>query len=403
MNPKTKEFREQLTSLFIKSLEEKAKNWERPWCITGQIPTNATTERPYTGLNRIWLSMVSHEKGYTDPRWATFLQIKNKKWHLNNNAKGICVEYWMPFDYNKKKAISWDEYTRLSENELKKVGITAKYYTVFNAADITGIPPLITSRKEDIKIDQIVSKLSDNMAVPIICDGNDAAFYRPKEDKIHTPLPSSFNSSVSYNTTCLHELAHATGASHRLNRDIQNHFGSAKYAYEELVAEITSTFFSSNLEITIDESELKNHKSYVQSWIRDIKEKPATLLSAIKEATRACDYMEYKAELIEENEYQKRFSKNTIAENQEASKMIQEEISNSGYTLTPHILSNVNDLISSSDIRSLDNIAKAYKNQIFHSKIEESAINKIGHDLAQQERVFKAMQPATGGGLCLQE
>lgn len=405
MNPKTKEFRDQLTSLFIKSLEEKAENWERPWCLAGQVPTNAVTQRPYTGLNRIWLSMVAHNKGYTDPRWATFVQIKNKKWHLNLNAKGIRVEYWMPFDYNKKKAISWDEYARLSKDESKKVGLTTKYYTVFNVADITGVPPLNTMPTEDIKLDQIVSKLSDNMAVPIINDSNGAAFYRPQEDKIHTPLPSSFSSPISYNTICLHELAHATGASHRLSRDIQNSFGSVKYAYEELVAEITSTFFSSNLEIPLDESELKNHKAYVQSWINDIKEKPATLLSAIKEATRACDYMEYKAELIPESEYQRQSSKNAMAETQEASKIIQEEITHNGYTLTPRIISNINDLIgTSAQIRSLDSIAKAFKSQSFQNEIEKSTINNIGHDLALQERIRNAAaEAAIGGGLCLQE
>ena len=48
-----------------------------------------------------------------------------------------------------------------------------------------------------------------------------------------------------------------------------------------------------------------NHKAYVQSWIQAIREKPETLVKAIKDAQAAANYMDYMAGLITEKEYEK--------------------------------------------------------------------------------------------------
>ena len=50
---------------------------------------------------------------------------------------------------------------------------------------------------------------------------------------------------------------------------------------------------------------IDNHKAYVQSWIQAIKEKPETLVKAIKDAQAAANYMDFKAGLITEVEYAK--------------------------------------------------------------------------------------------------
>ena len=68
------------------------------------------------------------------------------------------------------------------------------------------------------------------------------------------------------------------------------------YAYEELIAEISSCFMSANLRMEQQEGHIKNHKAYVQSWIGQIKEKPETLITAVQQAEKAAAYMEYQAE-----------------------------------------------------------------------------------------------------------
>lgn len=44
---------------------------------------------------------------------------------------------------------------------------------------------------------------------------------------------------------------------------------------------------------------------YVQSWIQAIRDKPETLIRAIKDAQAAAAYMDYKAGLITNKEYEK--------------------------------------------------------------------------------------------------
>ena len=183
--------------------------------------------------------------------------------------------------------------------------LRAKYSTVFNAAHIEGLPERKLETQNDISADELIAKLSENMGVEILHDGGDRAFYRPKEDKIHLPVPGAFSSDYAYNSTALHELAHSTGAPHRLNRNFGGGFGSESYAYEELIAEITSCFMSTNLNLEQDAIHLDNHKAYIQSWVQSVREKPESLAKAIAEAEKTAAYMEYKAELIPEYEYQK--------------------------------------------------------------------------------------------------
>ena len=49
-----------------------------------------------------------------------------------------------------------------------------------------------------------------------------------------------------------------------------------------------------------------NHKAYVQGWIASIREKPESLVHAIKDAQAAVAYMEVKAEIITPEEFKKR-------------------------------------------------------------------------------------------------
>lgn len=178
-----------------------------------------------------------------------------------------------------------------------------RYYVVFNAKDIDGIPPLHKLEENNISQNEIIIRLSKNLDVEILYDGGDRAFYSISEDRIHMPKIEHFESDYGYNATVLHELAHSTGAAHRLNRNIMNMFGSSDYAFEELIAEISSCFMGSHLKTKQDDFHIDNHKAYVQGWIKAIKEKPETLIKAIREAEKTANYMEYKAELLSERDY----------------------------------------------------------------------------------------------------
>lgn len=320
--PKNKdEYRQRLADAFAHVLEEQGLEWKKDWSALGpdSAPYNGVTKANYRGSNAFYLSVVSLLRGYNDPRWVTMVQIMDRKgkyhagekWRLKKGTEAVWVEYWYPYDMTNKRAVTWPQY----RDELNREGrseeefrLSANYYAVYNASQVEGMPPLELSavRNQDIKPDALIATLSQNMGVPVLNDGGDRAFYLPGQDTVHLPAPEAFESSYAYNATALHELAHATGHPSRLNRNQSGGFGSVAYAYEELVAEMASCFMGAALNAQASQRHIDNHKAYVQNWIKGIREKPETLIRAIKDAQGAADYMDYKAELITEKEYQQK-------------------------------------------------------------------------------------------------
>ena len=317
--PKNKdEYRAELAETFAHILEEQGQglNWKKEWHGQGiNAPYNAVTKAHYRGINAFWLSLVSMAQGYTDPRWVTMVQIMDndgkyhpkESWHLKKGSKAAYVEYWYPYDLKEKKAVTWKQYQDALKNGRTEAEfkLSSRYYAVFNAQNVEGMPPLEVKQVQPVPIDQLVQTLSQNMGVPVFTDGGDRAYYSPGRDEIHLPKPESFFSEYAFNSTALHELAHSTGHASRLNRDLSGGFGSQAYAYEELVAEMCSAFMSADLAAEATPEHIENHKAYIQSWIKAIREKPETLVKAIKDAQEAAAYMDSQAELIPEEENRK--------------------------------------------------------------------------------------------------
>lgn len=314
--PKNKEeYRQEMAEAFANVLEEKGLEWRKEWAGSGGgAPHNGITKACYRGSNAFWLSLVSMMKGYSDPRWVTMVQIMDKdskyhpkeKWHLKAGSKATYVEYWYPFDLKDKKALTWEQYKQEIQNGRREdeFKLSTKYTAVFNAADVEGMPEISIPENEDVRMDEMVRKLSEGMGVPILLDGGDRAYYSPHQDKIHLPSPGSFENEYAFNSTALHELSHSTGHPTRLNRPQSGMFGTSQYAYEELVAEMCSCFMGFDLQAQASSSHIDNHKAYVQSWVQAIREKPETLIKAIKDAQAAANYMDWKARLITDKEYE---------------------------------------------------------------------------------------------------
>lgn len=302
----TKEFRKSVADMFVKGLSEEGLNWKQGWATTGEL-RNAVSNRHYRGLNEFYLKLVSMVHGYKDPRWMTFNQIRDEGYHLEKGSKGAKVEYWFPFDTIKKKGVSFEEKERLiKEGERKKedFSLVAKYYTVFNGDNISGLPE-IELPKNEIEPSVVLEQISRGMNVEIYNDGEDRAFYRPSTDDIHLPLPEVFSSDNEYNAVAFHELGHATGHESRLNRDQSGVFGTSAYAKEELVAEITSAFMAETTGINLEDMNMENHKAYVNGWITSIEDDPEYLMKAISQANDAADYMQ---QFVSEKEIEKMIS-----------------------------------------------------------------------------------------------
>lgn len=301
MNKQTEEFRKRIVDSFIKSLEEEPLEWKKNWSGSAEIPFNGYSERKYHGINRIVLQHTSNECGYNDPRWFTFKQVSDMQLKVKRGSHGCKVEYWFLWDPVNKKSITMKEYAKLSVEEKKKIIWTARYYTVFNGEQIEGLAPYIVPERE-INPAEVIQTISKNMDVEIVHDGDDKAFYHPLQDKIHLPKPEYFFSDYDYNATALHELGHSTGHEKRLHRDLSGGFGSEGYAREELVAELTSCFMSAELPVAQSQEHLRNHQAYIQSWIADLKARPESFMTAVKQAEEAAAYLEQAAGLTKEKD-----------------------------------------------------------------------------------------------------
>lgn len=295
---------QQLAEQFLHILEEEKLDWRKEWSGIPERPYNPISKTVYHGSNYFSLLLTSMVKGYQDPRWCTFAQIKEQGWTLKaGKGQSAKIEFWYPYDREQKKSISWQEFREVGGQINDRYQLYSRAYSVYNGDMIIGIPKLEV-RQNEIQPVELVDTISRNMGVPISYHQTARAFYRPIEDRIYLPYRQQFNSEYAYASTALHELSHATGAEHRLNRKQGGEFGTEPYAYEELVAEISSCFLSSELPIGQTEEHLKNHKAYVQSWIQGIKEQPEALFRAVKDAEQAAAYLEYRGGLITLEEYQ---------------------------------------------------------------------------------------------------
>lgn len=101
-----------------------------------------------------------------------------------------------------------------------------------------------------------------------------------------------FKSAEGYYSTLFHESVHSTGHEARLNRTTitdHNPFGSKDYSKEELVAEIGASFLSG---ITgIENETLDNSDSYINSWLRVLKDDVKMVVHAAGHVQKAVDYI----------------------------------------------------------------------------------------------------------------
>jgi antirestriction protein ArdC len=264
----------------VSELESGVKPWVRPWnpdkAGGPQAPFNPVTGKHYHGVNVLILGMDLRAFESGDPRWMTYQQTHEKNWQVRKGERSTTIFFAKPLE------IDDDE----KEDGRKTIKLL-KHYAVFHASQIDGIPPYKIPDIEEApwtrpEAADIIMKNSG----AVIRVGGDRAFYSPTTDHIQLPPESAFNGPAEYATTGLHELGHWTGHSSRLNRPLQNRFGSAAYAMEELRAEMASAFVASVIGIPTD---IPQHASYLSSWIKALKDDKREIFRAAADAQRIAD------------------------------------------------------------------------------------------------------------------
>lgn len=263
----------------IALLERGAAPWQKPWApsVRETTPYNIVSGKRYKGINSLNLMTQPFE----DPRWMTFNQANAKGARVRKNERGTSIQRWI----FAEAAASEDTVADGQDQALPTTsGRRAKMYftTVFNAEQVIGLDPLQPAQVDFDPIDRADHILQMSGAI-VKNDQQDQAYYAAVTDEIHLPARPQFHSAVDYYVTALHELAHWTGHTSRLNRDILHPFGSAEYAYEELCAEIGSMMLGDELALGHDPGQ---HAAYVGSWIKVIRDDALAIFRASNAAEK---------------------------------------------------------------------------------------------------------------------
>jgi antirestriction protein ArdC len=68
---------------------------------------------------------------------------------------------------------------------------------------------------------------------------------------LQIPEFQRFKDGKSYYAVLLHECGHASGAKHRLDRDLSGRFGFESYARDQCVVELLSALICADLSLTV--------------------------------------------------------------------------------------------------------------------------------------------------------
>src|SRR3546814_16752801 len=95
--------------------------------------------------------------------------------------------------------------------------------------------------------------------------------------------PQAYFEPINWHRTALHELGHASGHRSRLHRDLSGSFGSKKYAFEELIADVTAAFCCASLSI----APTVRHADSIGSWLDVLREGDRAIVRAARSASKA--------------------------------------------------------------------------------------------------------------------
>ena len=229
---------------------------------------------------------------FSDPRWMTFQQAKSEGLSIKKGSKGTPIQV---FKYQTEKVLRDENNKPVKDQNGDSVTTKVQLdrpiirsFTVFNAEQIQGIPPLEPVKLTEWEVAERAERILAGSQAKIDHKFGDRAYYSPSQDKIVLPLKEQFPSAEKYYATALHELGHWTGHSDRLDRPMTGSFGTPDYAKEELRAEIASMMLSQTIGTSHDPNQ---HLSYVSSWIKVLENDPMEIMHATRDAEKIHDYV----------------------------------------------------------------------------------------------------------------
>jgi antirestriction protein ArdC len=271
-----------VTDRILAALAQNIVPWQKPWRTSA--PTNLLSKKAYRGVNVLLLSC----SGYSSHYWGTYKQITEAGGQVRRGEKGTPIVFWSMFE-------------KMVDGKPKKVFVL-RQYTVFNVEQCDGLEALKTA-PSDLQVPMAHEALESAAAAilegykgapqVIVGYNRTKACYKPSLDVVEVPGREYFNSPEGFYSILYHELAHSTGHKSRLGRigvtDVDA-FGSHRYSFEELVAEITSAFMMHHVGLD-SEVAFENQAAYIQGWRAKLGENPKWIVDAAGKAAKAFEHI----------------------------------------------------------------------------------------------------------------
>lgn len=274
-----------VTQRIIAALEAGTPPWQCPWRRVGADarPANATTGRPYRGVNVLLLNVQAMSCGYRSSRWLTYQQARAADAYVRKGEQGTLIVFF------KMREVDKASHPQEDGDADRRLVPLLKAFTVFNVDQVDGLPddlmpaPMEPGSWEPLDAAEHI--LTESGAT--VQHGGSKAFYAPGPDLIQLPPRAAFDCSGDYYATALHELTHWTGHPSRCNRPLGRRQGIDAYAFEELVAEMGSAFLSDYCGLI----GRVQHASYIASWLHALRNDKRLIFTAASQAQKAADYL----------------------------------------------------------------------------------------------------------------
>ena len=416
----------------IESLRSK-DGWKKPWFTEGalQWPKNLNG-REYNGMNAFLLLLHCEKEGYRIPRFCTFDRIQqfNKPGSRDKEAKPrvsvlkgehsfpVMLTTFTVVDKETKERIKWEDYKLLSQELREKYNVYPKLqtYHVFNVAqtNLKEVRPELWEKLEQEysmpKVDRseafepVDRMITDNRWIcPIKPMYGDSAYYSISKNEIVVPEKGQFKDGESFYSNLFHEMGHSTGAENQLDRLKPTTFGSAEYAREELVAELTAALTAQRYGMS---KHLKDDTAaYLKAWLDSLKESPQYIKTVLLDVKKASSMLTQRIDQIAlEIEEEKKAEQTENIGNEEK----ETENKNAGqvyyasvaYLQTSDDTAELDKLKEKGDYEGLLTLAKEYYdgNGMDEEQTYRKPCQNRGDDLLIEDKDFAVVYNGSVGG-----
>lgn len=268
--------RKETFELILKMLEERKNNPIELFDRLLYAQCNPITKTIYKGYNRLLLNSLAIKNNLTDNRWLTFNQIKNNNWKLKKGSKSTKIEKWSMFSPKEDK-----------NKETKNLIPFLKYFDIFNAQDIEGIPQKEKSNYSPDIYDIISEQFKETAKIQII-ERDDFTPYFDKELKyIKLPLKTQFKEPKLYLKTLVSLLS--LNVAQNENKELRGIYKISKDEYNKLISELSTIIIFKDFNFDIEGNLFEEFSNSLKQWLPIFKDDYKTLEGALKDAQEISD------------------------------------------------------------------------------------------------------------------